>query len=178
MKKFEEHFNRKYKTDAINIIDELMIDKFIIKKGKESFEVSKDIIKNILKLDSVRQNYLYRRIGSFDSSIYPGGFNLLNDNLFKAKLFPLSVEKSFEKDKEDITGISAMSAIYAGKTVGKPKPGKSFSIGIFLADYLLAVDDEITMDMATEMEPYQLGILRLNEKIDKQTRLFAELNWE
>jgi hypothetical protein len=45
-------------------------------------------------------------------------------------------------------------------------------------DYLLAVDDEISYSMATEMEPYQLSILRLNPNIDNQTRLYAELNWE
>jgi hypothetical protein len=43
---------------------------------------------------------------------------------------------------------------------------------------LLIEDDEITMTMAAEMEPYQLAILRLNPHIDNQTRLFAELNWE
>jgi len=177
MKKFEKHLNRKYKADTTSIIDGI-VGKFFIKKGKESFEISTDIVKNILKLDGVRQSYLYRKIGTFDSSIYPGGFNLLKNNLFKANLFPLSIEKSFEKDEERITGISAMSVIYAGKTVGKPKPGKGFSIGIFLVDYLITIDDEITMDMAIEMDPYQLSILRLNENIDKQTRLYAELNWE
>jgi hypothetical protein len=45
-------------------------------------------------------------------------------------------------------------------------------------DYLLAVDDEISYSMVTEMEPYQLAIVRLNPNIDNQTRLYAELNWE
>jgi hypothetical protein len=43
--------------------------------------------------------------------------------------------------------------------------------------YLLMNDNEITMTMASEMEPYQLAILRLNQNIDQQTRLYAELNW-
>jgi hypothetical protein len=43
--------------------------------------------------------------------------------------------------------------------------------------YLLISDDEITMTMASEMKPYELAILRLNNNIDKQTRLYAELNW-
>jgi hypothetical protein len=43
--------------------------------------------------------------------------------------------------------------------------------------YLLINDNEITYTMAAEMEPYELAILRLNPNIDKQTRLFAELNW-
>jgi diphthamide synthase (EF-2-diphthine--ammonia ligase) len=48
----------------------------------------------------------------------------------------------------------------------------------FMAEvvYLLK-DNEITMTMAVEMEPYQLAILRLNPYIDNQTRLYAELNW-
>jgi hypothetical protein len=44
--------------------------------------------------------------------------------------------------------------------------------------YLLINDDEITLTMASEMEPYQLAILRLNQNIDRQTRLYAELNWQ
>jgi hypothetical protein len=47
---------------------------------------------------------------------------------------------------------------------------------IFEAIYLLK-DDEITLSMAVEMEPYQLAILRLNSNIDRETRLYAELNW-
>jgi hypothetical protein len=45
------------------------------------------------------------------------------------------------------------------------------------AIYLMK-DDEITMTMAAEMKPYQLAILRLNQNIDNQTRLYAELNWK
>jgi len=174
MKSFENHLNKKYK---INIIDEL-IGKFNLKNKNEFFEISVDIVKNILKIDSVRQNYLYRKIGRSENAIYPGGFNLFKENLFKAKLFPLSVDTSFEKSEDGVTGVSSMSVIYAGRTVGKPNPGKTFTMGIFLVDYLIAIDKEITMTMAAEMEPYQLAILRLNPNIDNQTRLYAELNWE
>jgi hypothetical protein len=47
-----------------------------------------------------------------------------------------------------------------------------------IISYLLLTDDEITYTMATEMEPYQLAILRLNTNIDRQTRLYAEINWK
>jgi hypothetical protein len=44
--------------------------------------------------------------------------------------------------------------------------------------YLLIKDDEITLEMALEMEPYQLAILKLNDKIDNKTRVYAEINWK
>lgn len=72
----------------------------------------------------------------------------------------------FYKQLIDLIKIDSVRRIY--------ESNKAYFISL---SYLLISDEEITYSMAAEMEPYQLAILRLNPNIDKQTKLFAELNW-
>jgi len=88
-------------------------------------------------------------------------------------------EKLFKtKYRENVKVDSAIkNAILSIDSVSEKYQHYMFE-NLSLSDYLLAVDDEINYSMASEMEPYQLSILRLNPNIDNQTRLYAELNWE
>jgi hypothetical protein len=172
MKKFENHLNRRY---SFKFIDKLL-GAFVItnKLTKGKIEIDLDTVKEMLKIEEVRQNYMYRRFGpkkNFISFIYPGGFSAIKDNDFKSKLSVFTAYDSMEK--EDSKGVSKKSIIFNGVRVGKKRG--SFQIAIFLADYFLAVDPGITFDMAQEMEDYQLSILKINKNLTEKVRLFLEL---
>lgn len=172
MKKLENYLNSRY---SFKFTDKLL-GKFEIKnkKLKEELLIDTEIAKNILRIEEVRQNYMYRRFGpkkNFVSFIYPGGFSALKDNEFKSKLTVFTAYDSMEK--EDSKGVSKKSIIFRGVSVGKKRG--SFQMAIFLADYLLAIDPGITADMIQEMEDYQLLILKLNKKLSDEVRLLLEL---
>jgi hypothetical protein len=172
MKKLETYFNSRY---SFKFTDKLL-GRFEIKnkKLKEELIVDTEVVKDILRIEEVRQNYMYRRFGpkkNFTGFIYPGGFSALKDNEFKSKLNVFTAYDSMEK--EDSKGVSKKSIIFSGVRVGKKRG--SFQMAIFLADYLLAIEPGITVDMIQEMEDYQLSILKLNKNISEEVRLLLEL---
>lgn len=168
MKKLEKYFNNKYSLKITSKI----INQFEItnKRSREKLIIDTDIVKDILRIDEVRKNYMYRTFGPKDHYIYPGGFRALKDNDFKSKL---SVFVSYDSmEKKDLKGISRKSVVISGVKVGKK--GR-FQLAIFISDYLLAVDPGITVDMIQEMEDYQVSIVRLNKNTSEEVKLLLEL---
>jgi hypothetical protein len=178
-KQFEKYFDKKYlfsyeskkRYGNMDIFDK---EKFKITNQKgEEVKVDPAIVKSIFKLKIFRDAVGDKFMGENEDVFY-GGVYLFEENLFKGKLQSFMLVKAY--GKEDTDGISSRSFEILGKTVGKPKAGNIFKLAIFVSDYLLAVDDDITFEMLKDMEPYQLAILRLNQNINDKIRLFLELN--
>jgi hypothetical protein len=146
---------------------------FKLKGPEGDFEFDWDLAKEILKIDSYRQSISYTALGSHERDIYPGGLSLLRENLFKARATITYLNRIY--GSKGRTTLSQMSFISNCRTVGKPKPGKNFSVGIPAADYLLAVDGSITADMLAELSDEQRQIAKLNKNLSDEVRLLLEL---
>lgn len=155
-------------------VPEIMeLEKFTIDGPDGELKFDWELAKKILRIDSYRQSISYANIGPHESSIYPGGFSLLAQNLFKAKAKQTWLQRMY--GSKGSVKTSQMSFICHCNTVGKPKPGKRFSVAIPMADYLLAVDVSITADMLAGLTDEQRQIAKLNNRLSDEAKLLLEL---
>jgi hypothetical protein len=132
-----------------------------------------DLLVRILRIESYTQSISYSHLGPNLGDIYPGGFSALRENLFKAKPHWTSLHRMH--GSRGRTTSSKMSFVSNCRTVGKPKPGRKFSVAIPLADYLLALDKGITVDMVSGLNEYQREVVKLNKNLSDEVRLLLEL---
>jgi hypothetical protein len=155
--------------------DIMELEKFTIQGPDGELKFDWDLAKQIFRIDSYRESISYLHLGPNLGDIYMGGFYLLRQNLFKAKASLTSLQRMMNRSKGKLA-ISQMSFISQCKTVGKPKPGNRFQVAIPTADYLLALDKGITVDMVAELNEYQREVVKLNKNLSDEVKLWLELN--